>query len=381
MRRTATTWDAVVAGAGPAGAVAALALAREGASVLLVERARLPRGKVCGGCLGPGALAGLVALGEGDIPARAGAVPLAHMLLRGSGGTARLDVGGWAALSRTTLDRELVRAAERAGATVWTEAKAALGPMAGDARRVRIVRGASETEVEARIVVDATGLGRGLAEGAGPATRAAPNARVGIGAELDAPDYPVAAGELHMAIARGGYVGLVRVETGRLNVAAAVDATALRGTAPDCVVAGILRDAGLPPLREGTTQGWRGTPALTRSGDAGGARLLRLGDAAGYVEPFTGEGIGWAIADGLAAARMGRVALTGSPAEALEAWLRYRAARRVSGERLCRALAEGLRRPWLVGLAVRALRAVPELATPLVRRAARDPSRWAAVLP
>jgi flavin-dependent dehydrogenase len=208
-----------------------------------------------------------------------------------------------------------------------------------------------------------------------PATRPSRHARIGIGAELDAPRYPVTEGELHMAVARVGYVGLVRVESGRLNVAAAVDASALRASTPEHVVAGILCDAGLPPLPRTVAHGWRGTPSLTRSGEAGALRLLRVGDAAGYVEPFTGEGIGWALADGRAAAEIALRVLDGDPAEALVQWRRSRAATRSAGERLCRALAWGLRRPRLVGLTVAALGAAPQLATPLVRRAGRPRAR------
>jgi flavin-dependent dehydrogenase len=123
-----------------------------------------------------------------------------------------------------------------------------------------------------------------------------------------------------------------------------------------------------------TVRGWRGTPALTRSGDVGGERLFRLGDAAGYVEPFTGEGIGWALADGLAATELARQALTGSPGAALEGWRRYRADRSVTAERLCRALARGLRHPWIVRLSIASVGVLPALWMPLVRRAAHAPA-------
>jgi flavin-dependent dehydrogenase len=373
MNETAEgAWDALVAGAGPAGTAAAIALARSGASVLLVERAALPRQKVCGACLGPAALACLERLGAHDVATRARAVPLAAMVLRSQGKAARLRLPGWGALARARMDEELVGVAARAGVTVWTESRVALGPMGPTARTVRVARGDSETAVEARVVIDATGLGRGLAEDGRPTTHADPRARVGVGLELDLPDYPVPDGELHMAVGRPGYVGLVRVESGRLNVAAAVDPTALRERTPDAVIAGILSDAGLPPLPPTVEDGWRGTPRLTRSGDAGGHRLFRVGDAAGYVEPFTGEGIGWALADGLAAAGCARVALEGRPADALAHWRRHRAARSATAERICRGLARGLRRPRLVNIAVTALGALPELAAPLVRRVARS---------
>jgi flavin-dependent dehydrogenase len=368
------TWDALVAGAGPAGAAAAIRLAGFGASVLLVERAALPRRKVCGACLGPAALASLDRLGAHEVAARARAVPLTGMVLRSQGRTARLPLSGWGTLSRATMDEQLVGVAARAGVTVWTESRVTLGSAGPTARTVRVARAGSEMVVEAGVVIDATGLGRGLAEDGRPTTHADPDARVGVGAELDAPDYPVPDGELHMAVGRSGYVGLVRVESGRLNVAAAVDPSGLRGRSPDDVIAGILADGGLPPLPPTGVDGWRGTPQLTRSGDAGGVRLLRVGDAAGYVEPFTGEGIGWALADGLAASECARVVLGGRPADGLDQWRRRRVARSASAERLCRGLARGLRRPRLVGLAVTALGALPQLAAPLLRRVARSPA-------
>ena len=55
--------DVLIAGAGPAGAVAAIGLARAGARVLLVDRARFPRDKLCGDTLNPGALRILDRLG------------------------------------------------------------------------------------------------------------------------------------------------------------------------------------------------------------------------------------------------------------------------------------------------------------------------------
>src|SRR5271156_2503277 len=60
-------WDALVVGAGPAGSIAARQLARSGVSVLLVDKARFPRRKVCGCCVGAGAVAMLEQIGLGDL--------------------------------------------------------------------------------------------------------------------------------------------------------------------------------------------------------------------------------------------------------------------------------------------------------------------------
>jgi flavin-dependent dehydrogenase len=374
MAEGPTEFDVVVVGAGPAGATAARAVAASGASVLLVDRARFPRWKVCGACLSPGALTQLGLLGLGDLPASLGAVPLASFVLRARAGVARLPLRGSMALSRTALDLALVSAAARAGVTFWSGARAELGESGRDHRVVHVSRNARSTPVAARVVVDATGLGCGLSADGRPASRPRTGARVGLGCEARGEAYPVAPGELHMAIGREGYVGLVRTETGCIGVAAAVEPSALALGRPERVVNGILAAGGLPPLAPGATTRWRGTPPLTRVvGALGEHRLLRLGDAAGYTEPFTGQGIGWALADGRGVAALASRAVERWSDALLEEWRDYRGGRRARSERLCRGLARALRRPWMVHAAVRALSAAPALSTPFVREAGRSP--------
>lgn len=377
---TDTDWDVVVVGAGPAGAAAAIELSGRGASVLLLDRSSFPRWKVCGACLSPGALSLLEAMGLEGVPARLGGVPLARLVLRARTGTVSLPLEGSMAVSRTALDLALVRAAERAGAAFWQSARAELGRVEPDARVLRVVRGGAEVEIGARVVIDATGLGHGLGEDGRATLVAASGARIGIGAELDEPGYPVPRGELHMVVGRAGYVGLVRVESGALNVAAAVDPGALRSSTPHEVANRVLAEAGRPALTQAANRGWRGTPSLMRApGDVGGERLFRLGDAAGYAEPFTGEGICWALGDGRSAATLAARALEGWHGELLAEWRTYRRERRRSSERLCRALAGALRRPWMVDAAVASLRVAPALARPFVRRAGRAPEPLAAM--
>ncbi len=89
---------------------------------------------------------------------------------------------------------------------------------------------------------------------------------------------------------------------GRGNLAAAIDLSALKSAAdPAQVVHSILEDAGLPPPTFSRCDAWRGTiPLMRQTNRLSSHRVLLLGDAAGYAEPFTGEGIGWALSSAIA---------------------------------------------------------------------------------
>jgi 2-polyprenyl-6-methoxyphenol hydroxylase-like FAD-dependent oxidoreductase len=172
-----------------------------------------------------------------------------------------------------------------------------------------------------------------------------------------------------MACAPGGYVGLVRLEDGRLDVAAAFDPAAVRAAGgPGGAAARVLAAAGWPAPEGLGALPWRGTPALTRRAPRPAAeRLFALGDAAGYVEPFTGEGMGWALAAGAAVAPLAARAAAEWRPEFAGRWTRRY--RRVVGRRqyACRAAAAVLRRPWLTRLAVGVLGFAPGLAAPVLR--------------
>lgn len=286
--------DVVVVGAGPAGCAAAYVCASAGLDVLLVERQRLPRSKVCGCCLDPAAIASLRRLGVEERLAGAW-LPLQRAEVHAWGRYGELAVGG-VVLSRERLDTELAEHARRAGAELVHPVRARLGDLEGGRRTVELAPvGTGERQlVRARLVVVACGLG-GL-ERIGGAGGAAPGGarRVGLGATLTGGDLPP--GTLRMAAASDGYVGLVRLEDGRLDAAASVRTAALECESPARVVARVQREAGAPPLPPGLE--WRGTPSLRRTPAGDPDRVVTVGDAAGFWEPFTGEGIGWALEAG-----------------------------------------------------------------------------------
>ena len=182
-----------------------------------------------------------------------------------------------------------------------------------------------------------------------------------------------------MAYGDGGYVGVVRLEDGRLAIAAALAAEAVKNAGGlGAAAASILADAGFPLIIGLRRFAWRGTPHLTRrSLHVSAHRLFAIGDAAGYVEPFTGEGIAWALASA--------VAVTPLVCRAVERWseslpaewtrlYRERIARR---QRLCRAVTTVLRHPTISRGIVSLLSRMPRLASPVVRQL-NAPPKWRA---
>jgi flavin-dependent dehydrogenase len=378
------TWDVIVVGGGPAGGLAAHELARAGLATLLVERARMPRAKVCGGCLDADALASLSACGLAELPGRLGAVPLHTVDVRARGRSVRLPLHG-AAVTRATLDAALLDAAAHAGARVLTGVEAQLLPADTDptTRGVALrgdglhgaclhgagLRGARPGRIaRARLVLAADGLAGRLLEGR-PAP-SAPGARLGAGVVLPAADGPWPPGTLAMACGRGGYVGITRADGDALCIAAALDPAAVKAVGgPGAAAARILADAGhdAPPDLAGAA--WRATPTLSRRARRLGAhRVLALGDAAGFVEPFTGQGMAWAFAAARAVTPLARRAVElwheGLVDEWSSTWTRDVARR----QRTCRGAAWLLRRPALARLGILALGAQPGLARGLIAR-------------
>ncbi len=383
--RTVENPHVVVVGAGPAGSLVARELARGGASVLLVDRESFPRWKVCGGCLSTGALTLLDGVGVGEVVRDRGGTHLERMILSTPSRSAHIPLPGSHALSRSALDLALLEAAEAAGVVVQTGVRARWSEADGARRRGLRLRRTTPaavgrapdpaTLVSPSLVVDASGLG-GMGDGA---ERVDPKARVGLGALFPPDALSEAAlpyGTLRMITGRTGYVGLVRVERGVVNLAAAVDPGALRALGPSPLVTALLDPVGMVPEGiEAPMEGWKGTRPLTRrAAGAAEPEVFRIGDALGYVEPFTGEGMNWALAGALALAPLVLEALrTGESLEAARRWDRYRNRESARARRLCRLLAWGLRRPPLVEGSVTLLRSLPSLARPLVRRASLPP--------
>ena len=364
-------WDVVVVGAGLAGAMVALKLGRRGCAVLLLERQPFPRWKVCGACLNGAAQAALAHAGLGELVAHARAPRLTELRMTGWGRTASVALQGSVALSREALDHELVRAAVKEGVVFAQGASAELGPVRGGERTLTVRGGNGEQNVRARVVVSAAGLhglrARGVA-GPAPLATVRVGSRMGVGAVLEGGGDGYGPGAVHMVVGPAGYVGLVRQEDHRLNVAAAFDAEFVRRHgSPERAVRAHLESAGMPRLPERTHRGWRGTPPLTRQPSSlGEERLFLVGDAAGYVEPFTGEGMAWALWGALALAPLVYDGVGRWDDALVRRWAQVHRRRIRRGQRVCRMVAWGLRRPWMARMAVRVLGTVPSLARPLV---------------
>lgn len=317
--------DVLVIGAGPAGSAAALTLARAGVNVRMVDRARFPREKLCGDTVNPGTLALLDRLGPGaQLRERAHAIT--GMVVTGPGGAAihadYPDGLKGAAVTRRELDLLLVEAATRAGAR-FDAGVMVRAPLVGERNRlagVRVAAGSADHDIYAKVVIAADGRHSRLAFHLGLARYAAAPKRWAFGAYYIGVDGMSTRGEMHLRT--DGYVGLAPLAGGVTNVCVVRELqTAFRAHRMDAEQVVQAAIDGDPQLRDRFTRAQQVSevvslgPLAVDAKAAGYPGLLLAGDAAGFVDPMTGDGLRFAIRGGeLAAEAAMRELETGRPA-------------------------------------------------------------------
>jgi geranylgeranyl reductase family protein len=304
--------DVVVVGAGPAGSVAATVLARAGVRVRLVDRASFPRGKLCGDTLNPGTLSTLGRLGLAQVVDRGG-LELHGMLVTGEG---RVSIAGryprglhGRSITRRLLDGALLQEALRAGAS-FEAGVTVRGAVADEGRvgGVTIGSNGSGRPLRARITIAADGRHSTVAFGLGVARHPVRPRRWAIGAYFENVSGTVDAGEMHIRSDR--YIGVAPLPDGVVNVclvlaSGAADgrlrnpAEALRhALAADRMLRERFADARL--VSDVTVLGPLAVDVPSPRTVPDG--LLLAGDAGGFIDPMTGDGLRFAIRGGELAA-------------------------------------------------------------------------------
>ncbi|MEW5796254.1 MAG: geranylgeranyl reductase family protein [Candidatus Zixiibacteriota bacterium] len=295
------TWPVIVVGAGPAGAICALTLARAGHKVLLLDKAAFPRDKVCGDLLIPDAVDLLQSI---DLLENVKERAVAHRAVRifSPGRTDFVVPGRFYGLRRLEFDHILAQAAVSAGA-VLVQGKVVHirnGELTCDVN----VDG-SDHSLHAEVVVLATGASVNLADKLGLIERRSPSA-VAIRAYFES-DCPL--DEIILAYERSllpGYAWVYRVGEQRYNIGCGIitrDGALRTDNLQTCADLFIKE---FPIAREVVARGtqvsqFRGAPlrcGLTGYHSLVHKNVLCIGEVIGTTFPFTGEGIGKAMHSG-----------------------------------------------------------------------------------
>lgn len=346
----------IVVGAGPAGAVAAMRLHDQGKSVLWVDRAEFPRPKVCGCCLNLAAIGGLSWVRCDKTVRDLVSTDLRYWKLEHRGHQIDARLPGGIAISRTRMDVALIDEARGRGIEMRTLCDAKVLDVTASSVVIRLSDESVDQSFDAAIL--ATGLSGGgvsrwlpwISEPSGP---------LGVGITVDQLSG-VEPQTIHMICADQGYVGLVQLEDGKIDVAAALRKETFHQHGLDSLKSGraeildqinsILRQSSLGTLPDGLAKSLMTTPPLHRQRLVGNGRLLAVGDAAGYVEPFTGEGMAWAIGTGIAAADC--IASDRHDLDLGQQWCDTYATMMRKRQWICRALSKSLASPtssrWLM---------------------------------
>jgi menaquinone-9 beta-reductase len=365
--------DVLVVGAGPAGSAAAAALARTGRDVLLVERSRHPRPKACAEYASPRLVEELARLGVPPSAWRADAVPLRGMcVIRGDDAVEMRyhDRAGprpaWG-LDRQAFDATLAAHAVASGArllerTSFEEAhwRGGRGRIGGRVIGATLRNADGRLTVRCRWLIGADGARSRVSQRVSHERGDGWLRRLGLVAHYEGVPELADHGEMH--VADGWYVGLAPLSGERLNVGMALPLDGDRGSADERFTAAIN---GIPAVAQRLRDRRRLTtirgasPISHRVAATAGRGWMLIGDAAGFIDPFTGEGIFRALRSARAAAE----ALAEGDDDTAAA--RYRASRReafAAKDALTWVVQGMLAAPPVMGYALRRLAGRPSLA-------------------
>jgi flavin-dependent dehydrogenase len=303
-------YDLIVIGGGPAGTAAAITAARGGARVLLLERGRFPRHKVCGEFVSAeslGLLASLLAPGNSTLLQDAPRISAGRIFLDGRQLATAITPSA-ASIPRYDLDLALWQSAEACGAE--TRQQVAVQGVSGSGP-FRLATSCGD--FEAKMLINASGRWSNLTQAASPGRAK----WLGLKAHFSESGPPPS---VDLYFFPGGYCGVQPLSDAAVNACAMVRADKTSSLPEVFRLQPELweRTRGWKPLTEPVTT----SPLIFRKPEAERDGALLAGDAAAFVDPFVGDGISLALRTGSLAAECVISFLGGTPWQ--DARTRYR---------------------------------------------------------